>query len=521
MKALPNLRILGSAARHRLRLRLQLDPRARCWPRHRRARRGHHVLLEQHLPGGVRRRPRPTAAASSTSTTSASSTRCRAFPELICFRYNPGPRRTGNVIIGNPEEAKYGVTHEQLVEAYRLATASAAPSASACTRWSLPTSATTDYIVADRQHAPRAGRVGARPSSASASSSSTSAAASASPTGPSRPPLDLAALAPRPPASSRRFRARNGYAPRLFMESGRVITGPHGGLVTHGHQRKDTYRDYVGVDACMSSLMRPGMYDAYHHITVLGQGTDARPRGRATSSARCARTTTSSPCSASCRPIADGDLLVIHDTGAHGHAMGFQYNGRLRPKELLLRRDGIGRADPPRRDGPGPLRDADLHARRDGRLMSAPAPRVTAATAGRGARPVRAGLLRFLPVPGGQRRDRPQPGRGAADRPGRPRPAHLRLLRLLCGLPAAARGPARPPRAATGRRGAARLRRARGARVRDGGEPGGAGRRAGADRAGRFGRVHGGHQGLHALVPRSGCGRGSTDCTSRPAGAAR
>ena len=145
--------------------------------------------------------------------------------------------------------------------------------------------------------------------------------------------------------------------------------------------RKDTYRTYIGVDACMANLMRPGMYGAYHHITVLGK-EDARRRGPTTSSARSARTTTSSPSQRELPEIAMGDLLVIHDTGAHGHAMGFNYNGKLRSAELLLRPDGsveqIRRAETFR-----PLRDADLHARRDGRMMSAPAPRLTAATAGR------------------------------------------------------------------------------------------------------------------------------------------
>lgn len=136
------------------------------------------------------------------------------------------------------------------------------------------------------------------------------------------------------------FKARNGYVPKLFMESGRYMTGPHGVLVATAINHKDTYRKYIGVDACMSALMRPAMYGAYHHITV--------PRMKG-----IPETMTADVVGSLCENndkfailrrlprIADGDILCIHDTGAHGHAMGFNYNGRLRPKELLLRADGM------------------------------------------------------------------------------------------------------------------------------------------------------------------------------------
>jgi diaminopimelate decarboxylase len=150
-------------------------------------------------------------------------------------------------------------------------------------------------------------------------------------------PLDIDTMAREITEHFVQFRQRNGYAPRLFVESGRYITGPHGALVTRAINRKEIYRTYVGVDACMSSLMRPGMYDAYHHITVPGKSGDEEVVDVAGS---LCENNDKFAIQRSIPKVEDGDLLVIHDTGAHGHAMGFNYNGRLRPQELLLREDG-------------------------------------------------------------------------------------------------------------------------------------------------------------------------------------
>jgi diaminopimelate decarboxylase len=122
------------------------------------------------------------------------------------------------------------------------------------------------------------------------------------------------------------------------MESGRFMTGPHGVLVATAINRKEIYRTYVGLDASMSALMRPGMYNAYHHITVPARSTESIEVVDVVGSL-CENNDKF----AIQRPlptIAEGDRVVIHDTGAHGHAMGFNYNGSLRPKELLLKTDG-------------------------------------------------------------------------------------------------------------------------------------------------------------------------------------
>lgn len=259
------------------------------------------------------------------------------FPELICFRYNPGPRRTGNIIIGNPVEAKYGVAHEQLVDAYRQARARGAR------RFGLHTMVASNerdytYMVEtarmlleltallkselgiELEFVNIGGGLGI-------------------PYRPEQEGLNLDAMATEITVLFTAFRQNHGFAPKMLMESGRFITGPHGALVTTAINAKETYRNYIGVDACMSALMRPALYDAYHHIDVLGKEDLPRSEVYDVVGSLC-ENNDKFAVQRELPPIVDGDLLVIHDTGAHGHAMGFQYNGRLRPKELLLRTDG-------------------------------------------------------------------------------------------------------------------------------------------------------------------------------------
>ena len=259
------------------------------------------------------------------------------FPELICFRYNPGPRRTGNIIIGNPVEAKYGVAHEQLVDAYRQARERGA------SRFGLHTMVASNerdytYMVEtarmlleltallktelgiELEFVNIGGGLGI-------------------PYRPEQEGLNLEAMAVEITELFSTFRQANGFAPKMLMESGRFITGPHGALVTTVINAKETYRHYVGVDACMSALMRPALYDAYHHIDVVGKEELPKSEIYDVVGSLC-ENNDKFAVQRELPPIVDGDLLVIHDTGAHGHAMGFQYNGRLRPKELLLRTDG-------------------------------------------------------------------------------------------------------------------------------------------------------------------------------------
>jgi diaminopimelate decarboxylase len=126
---------------------------------------------------------------------------------------------------------------------------------------------------------------------------------------------------------------------KIVMECGRLITGPHGYLVTTALHQKETYKNYIGLDSCMANLMRPALYDAYHHITVVGKEQQPLSHTYDVVGSLCENFDKF----AIDRPlpkIDTGDILVIHDTGAHGHAMGFNYNGKLRSAELLLRENG-------------------------------------------------------------------------------------------------------------------------------------------------------------------------------------
>ena len=259
------------------------------------------------------------------------------FPELVCFRYNPGPRRTGNIIIGNPVEAKYGITHDQVISAYKMALERGGK------RFGLHTMVASNerdytYIVETARMlleiaAMVEDELGIRFEFLNIGGGL------GIPYKPEDHALDLDAMAKEITELFDNFKSAHGYAPRMYMESGRWITGPHGALITRAINHKSIYRQYVGVDSCMSALMRPALYDAYHHIDIIGK-TDQKHSEVYDIAGSLCENNDKFAVQRSLPPVHEGDLLAIHDTGAHGHAMGFQYNGRLRPKELLLRTDG-------------------------------------------------------------------------------------------------------------------------------------------------------------------------------------
>jgi len=259
------------------------------------------------------------------------------MPELICFRYNPGERRTGNAIIGAPTEAKYGVSHEQLVDAYREAMDRGARRFGLHTMLASNELNHTYMVKTARMLLEQVERISA--ALGIRFEFINIGGGLGIPYKPDQAPLDLAAMGGEISRCFREFEAKNGYAPALCMESGRFMTGPHGALVVTAINRKDIYRTYIGVDASMSALMRPALYEAYHHISVPGKEHLPKILTADVVGALCENNDKF----AVQRPlpeVSEGDLLVIHDTGAHGHAMGFNYNGRLRPKELLLKCDG-------------------------------------------------------------------------------------------------------------------------------------------------------------------------------------
>jgi len=259
-----------------------------------------------------------------------------SIPELVSFRYNPGSRRTGNEIIGTPTESKYGVSHDQIIGAYKLV------KEKGVTRFGLHTMLASnelnyEYMVQTVQmlldliveiseqldiqfeFINIGGGLGI-------------------PYTPDAQELDLDAMAKEITALFSTFSAKYNYQPALYMESGRYMTGPHGVLATKAINRKEIYRTYVGVDASMSALMRPGMYDAYHHIDVVGKDSSEVEIIDVVGS--LCENNDKFAVQRELPVISNGDLLVIQDTGAHGIAMGFNYNGNLRPKELLLKADG-------------------------------------------------------------------------------------------------------------------------------------------------------------------------------------
>jgi diaminopimelate decarboxylase len=118
-----------------------------------------------------------------------------------------------------------------------------------------------------------------------------------------------------------------------------MITGPYGYLVTRVRHIKDTYKKYVGLDASMANLMRPAIYGAYHHITVMGKQDQNHDQLYDVTGSLC-ENNDKFAIDRKLPPVEVGDILVIHDSGAHGHAMGFNYNGKLRSAELLLKPDG-------------------------------------------------------------------------------------------------------------------------------------------------------------------------------------
>ncbi|MBA3316308.1 MAG: diaminopimelate decarboxylase [Planctomycetota bacterium] len=260
------------------------------------------------------------------------------LPELVCFRYNPGPLREGNVIIGKPEDAKYGLTRAQLFEGYR------ALKKKGVKRFGLHT------MVASNELNPQffvetakmlfelaveiAAKVDVRLEFVNLGGGI------GIPYRPGQKAIDYGEISDGVKAAYEAMIRPAGLHPlAICMENGRCMTGPYGVLVTRAIHKKDIYKKYVGVDACMANLMRPGMYGAYHHITVIGK-EDAPATTTVDVVGSLCENNDKFAIDRKLPPIESGDLLAIHDAGAHGHSMGFQYNGKPRSAELLLREDG-------------------------------------------------------------------------------------------------------------------------------------------------------------------------------------
>ena len=260
------------------------------------------------------------------------------LPELVCCRYNPGPLKGGNAIIGHPEEAKYGFTREQLFAGYRILRDKGVK------RFGLHTMVASNelegsYFVEtahllfelvgelstelgiEFEFVNIGGGIGI-------------------PYKPEDEAVDLEAVGAGIRKLYDEWIVDKGLKPLdLRMECGRMVTGPFGYLVSRVLHKKNTYKQFVGLDACMTDLMRPALYGAYHHITVPGKEDAPLDLVCDVTGSLC-ENNDKFAIDRAIPQVDIGDLIVIHDAGAHGHAMGFNYNAKLRSAELLLREDG-------------------------------------------------------------------------------------------------------------------------------------------------------------------------------------
>ena len=255
------------------------------------------------------------------------------IPPTICVRYNPGSARKGNEIIGNPEEAKYGFTKEQIFEAFNILKRKGVK------RFGLHTMVISnelneEYFIETAKMMFNLA-VEVKEKTGVKTDFINLGGGIGIPYMPKQNPVSYERVSDGVQKEYRGIIIKNKLNPvKIFLECGRVITGPYGYLVTKVLHLKHIYKCYVGVDACMANLMRPGMYGAYHHITVLGKEKKAHD---------IIYDVTGSLCENNDKFAVNRNLpeiFAIHDTGAHGHAMGFNYNGKLRSAELLLREDG-------------------------------------------------------------------------------------------------------------------------------------------------------------------------------------
>jgi diaminopimelate decarboxylase len=263
---------------------------------------------------------------------------CAGLPDLVCLRYNPGAARSGNAIIGNPQEAKYGFTREQMFKGYeilrgkgvkRFGIHAMVASNELNGQYFIDTAVMLFELAAEIAKALSikfelvnlGGGIGI-------------------PYSPQQKAVDLEAVSAGVKAAYEGIIVPAGLHPlKICFECGRMMTGPYGFLVSKALHIKKTYKNYVGLDACMANLMRPALYGAYHHITVVGrEGTPCRQTYDVTGS--LCENNDKFAVDRQLPVVEPGDIVVIHDAGAHGHSMGFNYNGKTRSAELLRRENG-------------------------------------------------------------------------------------------------------------------------------------------------------------------------------------
>jgi len=266
------------------------------------------------------------------------------LPELISFRYNPGPLKEGNAIIGKPEEAKYGFTRDRLIKGYsvckekgvkRFALHTMVASNELSVPYHIETARMLFELAAEIKD-----KAGVRLEFINLGGGV------GIPYKPEQEAVDYQVLVAGIQKAYNEIIKPAGLDPmNIRTEWGRVITGPYGWLVSRAVHKKEIYRNYIALDSCMADLMRPALYGAYHHITVCGKENAPLSETYDVVGSLCENNDKFAiqrklPKIDVAADGGAGDLVVIHDAGAHGRSMGFNYNGKLRCGELLLRQDG-------------------------------------------------------------------------------------------------------------------------------------------------------------------------------------
>ena len=276
---------------------------------------------------------------------------CAGIPETISCRYNPGGVfKISNDIMDNPGDAKYGFTTKQLFEGIRILRDKGVKNfglhaflaSNTVTNDYYPLLAKVLFEVAVDLHRELGVHIGFINLSGGIGI----------PYRPDQEPVDIYEVSRGVKKVYDEILVPAGMGDvALYTELGRFMLAPYGCLVTKAIHEKHTHKEYIGVDACAVNLMRPAMYGAYHHITVMGKENEPADHIYDVTGSLC-ENNDKFAIDRMLPKIDIGDFLVIHDTGAHGFSMGYNYNGKLRSAELLLKEDGsvqqIRRAETPK-----------------------------------------------------------------------------------------------------------------------------------------------------------------------------
>ena len=272
------------------------------------------------------------------------------IPETISCRFNPGGYFSiANSIMDNPGDAKYGFTKEQIIEGFKILKAKGAK------RFGIHAFLASNTVTND--YYPELARilfelaVEIRDKTGCDIKFINLSGGVGIPYKPDAEPNDIIAIGEGVHKVYDEVLTANGMGDvAIYTEMGRFMLGPYGGLVTKATHEKHSYKEYIGVDACACNLMRPAMYGAYHHITVLGKENEPCDHKYDVTGSLC-ENNDKFAIDRMLPEIERGDYLFIHDTGAHGFSMGYNYNGKLRSAEILLKEDGsfelIRRAETP------------------------------------------------------------------------------------------------------------------------------------------------------------------------------